>query len=178
MAKQRDTQLIDQSPLDLWKEDEDLSRRAYEAYDIDRSWRDEWKDYDHITYVYERTKHSPLIGDDDMPRFNMMRQMVSDLLGVILLNHDHEYGAETFVPHPARDVTVSPDLPEWLRNGKALLIGSDAVRALPFDGKRLHVGTLSTASLVCITWDAGVEAAIHMRYRQLRQRLDGGGNGG
>lgn len=106
MAK--DGQLIDQTPLELWKDEPNLSRRQYEAFDVDRSWREEWVQYDHITYVYERTKHSPMAGDDDMPRFNMMRQMVSDLMGVILPNIPDV----TLVP--AED--IDPRIPEFERD--------------------------------------------------------------
>lgn len=109
-----DTNLVDVSPLSVWGDEENLSRRAYQAFDMDRSWRDEWKDYEHITYVYERTKHSPMQGDDDMPRFNMMRQMISDLIGVILPN------IPDVMLVPTED--VDPRIPEFERDIRAEIL--------------------------------------------------------
>jgi len=106
--------LLDINPLTLLASEQEstVARRSLIAFHYDKEFRDNHKDYDHLEEVYNRKDTES--DNEDIPRFNFVRQLITDMMGVIL----------PAVPGCVMESLrgIDPNLPEFEQDVRAQLL--------------------------------------------------------
>lgn len=131
--------LLDANPLALLADEkgESVARRALIAFHYDKSFRDNHKDFDHLEDIYNRKDTES--DHEDIPRFNFVRQLITDMMGVILPS----------IPGCVMESLrgIDPTLPEFERDIRAsLLVENEQIVTDLIDGLLFENGFKSVTN--------------------------------